>query len=62
MPSSHIEDIFVTVLGSLLAADKADMMEFTKNKLKDMPAKLFGTVFFFPIFAVVDEAQGPPSI
>jgi len=37
------------------------MMEFTKNKLKDM-AKLFGTVFFFPIFAVVDEAQGPPSI
>jgi len=58
MPPSHVDDIFVTVLGSLRAADKTDMMDFTRNMIKDM-AKLFGTDFF-PVqglFAVVDEAQ-----
>jgi len=57
-PFDDIDDIFVVVLGSLRAADKTDMMDFTKNMLKEMKMHLGND--FFPnkgLFAVVDEAQ-----
>jgi len=57
-PLDGIEDIFVTILGSLRAANKTDMMDFTKSMLRDMRER-FGPSFFPQkgLFAVVDEAQ-----
>jgi len=57
-PFDGIEDIFVVVLGSLRAADKTDMMDFTKTMLRSMRTRLGQE--FFPNqgrFAVVDDAQ-----
>jgi hypothetical protein len=57
-PFDGIEDIFVVVLGSLRAADKTDLMDFTKTMLRGMTTR--SEQIFFPnqgLFAVIDEAQ-----
>jgi len=57
-PFYRTDDIFVTVLQSLRAADKTDMIDHTKSMLNEMTDIVGKDIFPTErLFAVVDEAQ-----